>query len=953
MILPSLSVGFVSTLTLGSLLSCVEASRGTLKDGVVDLGSVAQLSRVAREAPPDYKAPTYDYDDPPPYQYATSTLAGDPITLTSTDSLPNTVIDTTTVATNGQSSYHSDTTTSVIVSQNTDNPASPSSSTWVESSVLGITGTSTTAISETTTFSSVGTLSTTSESTTSTELTPSLPMSSGIVSNSSSIIGTSTSSPHANNTWTTTMTGNPETSTTESVPSSRLTFESSQLPITASASSWSNYSSSSTTWSSATTEPGTATNPVVSSLKPSSTPPSLTWPPVFNTTISESASASVSPSVSTPINANSTLSPSGIQTNTTSSKQTAIWPTSYGQTSTSGNSSQSLSSTTSSYGLSQTVSDGNPRTKTYFSSQWANSTSVSTQDGTFSGPTQILTSHTSVPSIPTSLPLSTWYTTPNTSTLAITTQETRTVSLSSGIGRNTTFQSSPSPPFSIPANSTASPPTSSGFSWIQSSVLGTGITLTSGIPTVSAPTQGPPWSSKIVSIPPFQNSTTTFSFSGTGPSIRTSTGNTTYHNPWTPSTVSLPTITSIVWSSRQPQSSQLNSTDSSVWVTVDPQTSTQSSPYQSSSVAISTGFTSGVPISHPGSNSTYHWPTTMKSSTSHSSISTDYESSSETFKSTFTRTMLNSTSVQTLSRPSTSTMQQWTNSTLTMQPTLSSNTSSTSNVDTSSTLPTSETVTNSSYVPSSTSWSETSAQQTTASLVTSRWYNSTVDGVPHSTTNSNGSTSTRVTATTYPSVSATSSGTTSLNVTSGRTVMPSSTTETSSERTLSSSITLSTDKTHDQTPSSQPVSTQTRSEATSTYSLSSSITPTTTGNSAPVSTSTTSSRCARRKKTKSSSLETQSRTAIETEPVLTTLKTLASTEKGTSERQASDSPSSTTVIEPQPTPDLPKNPNFPWGGDSPIHRHQSIGQLGAGVPKERLWKRWTRKVKDTMEFVRL
>ncbi|KAG6074282.1 hypothetical protein E4U33_002570 [Claviceps sp. LM78 group G4] len=952
MILPSLSVGFVSTLALVSLLSCIEASRGTLKDDVVDLGPDAQLSHVAREAPPDYNAPTYGYDNPPPYQYATSTLASDSITLTSTDSMTNTVIDTTTVTTNGESSYYSDTTTSVIVSQNTDDTASPSSSTWVESSVLGITGTSTSAISKTTTFLSVSTFSTASESTTSTMLTPSLPMSSGIASNSSSIMGTSTSS-HDNNTWTTTMTGNPETSTNEFVTSSRLTFESSQLPITESVSSWFNYSSSSTTWSSATPEPGTATNSGVSSLKPSPTPSSLTWSPVFNTTMS--ASASVSPSVSVPVIANSTLSTSGIQTSTTSSNQTAIWPTSYGQTSTRGDSSQSLSSTTSSNALSQTISDGNPRTRTYFSSQWTNSTSISTQDGTFSGPTQILTSRTSVSSIPTSLPLSTWYTTPNTSTLAITTQETRTVPLSSGTSRNTTLQSSPSPPFSIPANSTASPSTSSGSSWIQSSVLGTGITLTSGMPTVSVPTQGPPWSSKIVSVPPFQNSTTTFPFSGTGPSTltRTSIGNTTYHNPWTPSTVSLTTVTSIVWSSSQPQSSQHNSTDSSVLVTVDPQTSTPSSPYQSSSVAISTGFTSGVPISYTSSNSTYHWPTTMKSSTSHSSISTDYESSSETFKPTVTKTMLNSTSVQTLSKPSTSTMQQWTNSTLTLQPTLSSNVSSTSNVDTTFTLPTSVTLTNSSYVPSSTSWSETSAQQTTTSLVTSRWYNSTVDGVPHSTTNSNESTSTQVTATTYPTVNATSSGTTSLNATSGQTVMPSSVTETSSKRTLWPSVTLSTDKTHDQTPSSQPASTQTRSEATSTYSLSSSFTPTTIGSSAPVSTSTTSSRCARRRKTKSSSLETRSRTAVETEPVLTTLKTLASTEKGTSERQASGSHSSTTVTEPQATPNLPKNPNFPWGGDSPIHRHQSIGQLGAGLPKERLWKRWTRKVKDTMEFMRV
>ncbi|KAG6038180.1 hypothetical protein E4U41_004489 [Claviceps citrina] len=898
MMLPNLSVGFTSTIIFGSFLSCIQASRETSKDDVVvDLGSVAQLSHVvARELPPNYETPTYGYDYPPsPYQYDTSTLASVSFTPISSESIPSTAIDTTTVTTIDQSTYTSDTTISTTdshivtnsqASQSTDETASTSSKTWVESSVLGITGTSTWTTSEGPTFSSANTSSTTSETTTSTGILSSLPVSSGYLSTNGSIIVSSTS--NANNTMTQTMTGIPNLPTTDRVTSSELSFESSQLPITASLSSRSNYSSFYTTPSKRTSATLIVTGPGVSSSESSSSQSSLTWPPVFNITSSVSAS---------PVLSTIYLS-SGVQTSMKSGEQTTAWPTSYSEMSTRSNSSQMMSSATSPPVLSQTVTDGTPRTKTYFSSQWANSTSLSTKDGTFPGPTQIWTITTSIFSFPTSFSLTTGYTVP----------------LSSGIVRNTTSGSTASASYSSPPNSTVSQPTSSGSSWIQSSVLGTGISLTSSEPTLSVPTQSSAWTrrtdSASFSSPPFQNSTTAAPPSGTGYSTRTSMGNTTYRTPWTSSTASLTTVTSIVWSSSKEHSSQPNSTSSqSTWVT-----------YRSSSASITTGFTSGNPTTQTTANSTYHWPTTIKSSLSsvRSSTSTSFASSSEAPDPGVTRTTLNSTSVHTPSKTLTSTIQQWPNSTYTLQPTLSSSIYSTSRVDTSSASPSSTIVTNTSYVPS-TSWSETSAQQSTTSLVSSRWVNTTtMSGEPGSTTisttilgtttASNGSTLTHVTATTWStSIAISSSVTTDLNTTSGRLTITSSATEPSSETTLWPTIR----------------------------------------------TSTTSSRCVRKKKTQSSGSQTQPRTAIETHLTLTTLKTLISTERGTPEPRASDGPSSTSTANPKTTHALPKNPNFPWGGDSPIHRHQSVDALGAGIPKGSLWTRWANKVKHKMRFARL
>ncbi|KAG5973659.1 hypothetical protein E4U55_000336 [Claviceps digitariae] len=294
MILPRLSVGFISTLILGSFLPFIKASHETLNDGVVDLGSsAAQLSDVvARDEPPKYETPTYGYGYPPPYHYGTSTLTSVSVSSTSPESISSTVVDPSTVTTTDQSSYSSNTTSSTIddqtrttssAFQSTDESASASSKNWVESSVLGITGTLTQTTPEGMTFSTASTLPTSSESTTSTGISSSLPTASGYSSSNGGIIVSSTS--HANNTMTTTITGTTEISTTDLVTSSGLSFESSQLPITASLSSRFNYSSFSTTWSNSTTEtPG----PGVASSKSTSTPSSLTWPPVFNITFSAS-----------------------------------------------------------------------------------------------------------------------------------------------------------------------------------------------------------------------------------------------------------------------------------------------------------------------------------------------------------------------------------------------------------------------------------------------------------------------------------------------------------------------------------------------------------------------------------------------------------------------------------------------------------------------------------------
>ncbi|OAA48596.1 hypothetical protein NOR_01846 [Metarhizium rileyi] len=69
-----------------------------------------------------------------------------------------------------------------------------------------------------------------------------------------------------------------------------------------------------------------------------------------------------------------------------------------------------------------------------------------------------------------------------------------------------------------------------------------------------------------------------------------------------------------------------------------------------------------------------------------------------------------------------------------------------------------------------------------------------------------------------------------------------------------------------------------------------------------------------------------------------------STESGPgSGRGSSRHPQSTNRLGSKPEASLPNNPNFPWGSDSPIHRHQSVAQLGAGMVEGGIWRRWAKK----------
>ncbi|QPH18786.1 hypothetical protein C2857_003883 [Epichloe festucae Fl1] len=820
MMLRSLLVGFIPTIILGCLLSCIKASHDAWNDDV-DFGPVRQLSHVVpRELPPDYEAPTYGYDYPPPYQYGTSTSASLSVIASSYESLPSTVTNTAIVTTIDQFPYSSNTIisttdshtmTSSHTSQSRDDSTSSSSKSWVDSSVLGITGTSSRTTSVGTTYSTANT-SAISKSASSIGVSSSLLIPTGYTSTNSSVIASSTS--HVNNTLARTMTVTRKVST----------FSSKPLP------------SQST----------------------------VTWHPVSHTT----SSAPTSPIAST------VHLSSGIRTTTSSDTGTTGGPTRYSQTNSWGNSSQTMSSATSSV-QSQTVTDGKPRTRTYFSSQWTNDTSSAT----------------------------------------------------------------PNP-----------------FLWIHMDKI---VNFGHRYLLDQFETNCERTDSKLK-----MDQQGRLILPGTGSSSKSLAGNTTYHTPWTPSTTPLTTITSNIRSSSRPQSTQQNSSNSSVWSTdlSHKSTSTQRTrfTYQSSSVLPSTGFTSGVLTTSAAPNSTYHWPTTSKSilSSVHPSISSGHSLSSKTLDPGIT-TMLNSSTVQTSVRTLTSTMRQWPNSTFSLQPSRFSSISSAPSADTSSNSPSSRIGTNTSYVPStSTLWSETSAQQTT-SLITSRWVNSTMSGDPYSpipatTRTFNESTVTQTPVTTRPTSDVVSSVTTNLSTTSGRTTATSSAADTTSETTLWPTTITSTNKTHDpdQTWSSQPVSTHTRSEVTRTD-HSDSMTSTTTASSAPLTTSTHSTRCAYKTIKRSSGLKTQPGTTTNSHTVFTTLKTLISTETGTSEPQASNDPAPTPTERPQTPPKLPNNPNFPWGGDSPTHRHQSVAALGAGVPRGSLWTRWTNKIRNKMRFVRL
>ena len=51
-----------------------------------------------------------------------------------------------------------------------------------------------------------------------------------------------------------------------------------------------------------------------------------------------------------------------------------------------------------------------------------------------------------------------------------------------------------------------------------------------------------------------------------------------------------------------------------------------------------------------------------------------------------------------------------------------------------------------------------------------------------------------------------------------------------------------------------------------------------------------------------------------------------------------------------PVTSLPNNPNYPWGGDSPIHRHENVTELNNGMARVGVdartyaWPRWAEVV---------
>ncbi|QUC20070.1 uncharacterized protein UV8b_04311 [Ustilaginoidea virens] len=106
------------------------------------------------QRPPDYQAPTYGYENPPPYQYDTSTLTTTDISKSS--STPPDVIYTIITIVTDQSSSTSKRSLSSIDPYMPYSSSTSVSRSWPQSSILGVTGTS--ASDESTFASSTATL---------------------------------------------------------------------------------------------------------------------------------------------------------------------------------------------------------------------------------------------------------------------------------------------------------------------------------------------------------------------------------------------------------------------------------------------------------------------------------------------------------------------------------------------------------------------------------------------------------------------------------------------------------------------------------------------------------------------------------------------------------------------------------------------------------------------------
>lgn len=81
----------------------------------------------------------------------------------------------------------------------------------------------------------------------------------------------------------------------------------------------------------------------------------------------------------------------------------------------------------------------------------------------------------------------------------------------------------------------------------------------------------------------------------------------------------------------------------------------------------------------------------------------------------------------------------------------------------------------------------------------------------------------------------------------------------------------------------------------------------------------------------------------------TTLRTVTTSDADTSSHEKESDYPFPTSQEQSNVDELPDNPNYPWGGDSPVHRHQPVTHPGeannGAVPKHGMKRsRWDRAV---------
>lgn len=55
-----------------------------------------------------------------------------------------------------------------------------------------------------------------------------------------------------------------------------------------------------------------------------------------------------------------------------------------------------------------------------------------------------------------------------------------------------------------------------------------------------------------------------------------------------------------------------------------------------------------------------------------------------------------------------------------------------------------------------------------------------------------------------------------------------------------------------------------------------------------------------------------------------------------------------------PDNELPENPNYPWGGDSPLHRHRNVTELGDGLDAgaKRIRSSWSSRLGRIVDKVK-